>query len=194
MRVRKTRASALLSMSMFMGAAFGDETTVQLEPIHAGYIADQNPFDGLGDAIDETGLTFAGLTSGLSDCRATVAFDVGVLQAHRRIRRASLLVTRSASAYLNGTTTIPIQLFSFAGESTLQLEDFNRGWFVDVFEGLVHSPTPISLNVTAVVKHAVRQDERYLGFSMRTNVHGSEVVFGGAGLGYQPMLVLRLES
>jgi hypothetical protein len=181
-------------MSIFISPAFAQATTMQLSPIRAGYIADQKPFDGLGDGIDETGLTFAGLTSGIGDFRATVEFDLGALQAHRRLRYATLLVTRSASAYLNGTTTIPIQLFSFEGEGTLQLEDFNRGRFVDVFEGFVQSPTPIHIDVTRLVRHALRHDGRYLGFSLRTNVHGSEVVFGGAGLGYQPTLVLTFQN
>jgi hypothetical protein len=193
MRIRNIGALAVLSVLTVAAAARAQAETI-LSPIHAGYIADQSPFDGLGDGIDETGLTVAGLTSGLGDFRAVVEYDLTGVRHHRRISGATLEVIARTSAYLDPTTTIPIQLFSFTGEGALNLADFNQGCFVGVFEGFALGGTIVRIDVSDSVRKALRRNDAYLGFTMRTNVHGAQVVFGGPTLGYQPALIVTFED
>ena len=121
-------------------------------------------------------------------------YDLTNVRHRRHIRSATLEIIASTAAYLSGTTTIPIQLFSFTGEGELNLDDFNEGCFVDVFEGFALAPTIIRIDVTAEVRKTLRRNESYLGFTLRTNVHGTEVNFGAPSLGYQPVLIITSDN
>lgn len=161
-----------------------------LTPTHSGYIVDESPFDGRGDGIDETVGALVGLNSGIADFRATMEFDLVSLHKHRHVLSAVLQVTPGGLAVLPGTSTIPVQLFSFDGTATIQLEDFNQGSFVAVFEGLVPTGVPINIDVTEAVQRARWTHQRFLGFSMRTNVNGANVTFGSNSVGSSPKLAI----
>jgi hypothetical protein len=50
--------------------------TLSLTPVHVGSIFDQDPFDGRGDAIDETTGMTVDLNSQILDLRGVVEFDL----------------------------------------------------------------------------------------------------------------------
>lgn len=191
MNIRVMFVCAFLPLASLTCAAAWAEP-VELPPIHAGSILDQDPFDGLGDAVDESGGAAIGLNSPLLDSRAIAEFDLATL-GHRRIQSATLQLTPLGRAILPGTSRVPIQLYAFPADTTIQLRDFNQGIFVDVFEGLTPLNEPVSIDVTNAVRFARLLRQQYLGFSLRTSSQGSSITYGSPAIGSAPKLVIALE-
>lgn len=161
-------------------------------PLADGWILDQSPFDGIGDenGIEDQQLVTVTLNSGIVDIRGVMEFDVRHLKG-RRIKSAFLKIVPLGIGSLPGTVAIPVQLFGYRGNGSLQTDDFNDGCFVTVFDGSTASNNvPIDLDVTEFLQ---RVPKRFVGFSLRTNVHGAQLNFGSLENGPAPTLTVIVD-
>lgn len=148
----------------------------ELVPVEDGAILDQGPFDGLGDSdgISDDLTVNVGLNSGILDSRGVVEYDLTQLNRGKRVRYATLRIKVLGRTWLPGTTIAPVQLFGYRGDGTLQINDFNKGTFITVYDGFAaNNNAVIDIDVTNFVRRAVkRREQHYVGFSFRTNVNG----------------------
>jgi hypothetical protein len=184
-----TAIAVLLSV---LGAKKASAEDRDFEPIVDGMVIDQSPFDGTGDAVGGALTVFVSLNSGIADFRGVMEFDLRSIHSSRRVVSATLEVVPRGLAVLPGTSTIPIQVFTFSGDGVLAIDDFNRGCFVNLFEGLAPFDVPIFIDVTAAVRLAHQVHRPFTGFSLRTNVHGAGVNFGSLEDGPAPKLHVTL--
>lgn len=162
-------------------------------PLVDGWIQDQIPFfDGVGDegGIEEDQGITVDLNSGILDGRGVMEFDLRSIKRHR-IRSAFLKIVPIGRGFLPGTSIIPVQLIGYQGDGFLQPDDFNVGCFITVFDSLA-APfnVPIYLDVTKFLRRVHRG---FLGFSLRTNVHGAQVNFGSLEIGSPPTLIVTVK-
>jgi hypothetical protein len=120
----------------------------ELLPIADGPIIDQSPFDGVGDGVDDTLLNTVFLNAGLLEIRPAIEFDLGHINPHR-IESATLRIVNTSTGILPGTTTIPVEVFGYRGDGSIQNDDFAAGSFVTEFDSLATPDhIPIFLDVT----------------------------------------------
>lgn len=162
-------------------------------PMVDATIFDQSPFDGVGDGVGEDLGNTVFLTSGIGEGRGAMEFDLSAINPHR-IQGAFLRIVPHGKAVLPGTLTIPVQLFGYTGDGFLQTDDFNVGCFITVFDGLA-APlnVPISLDVTEFLRGIRQANQPFVGFNLRTNVHGAQINFGSLELGTPPTLIVTLK-
>lgn len=165
----------------------------ELLPVADGPIFDQSPFDGAGDAIDESLFNTAFLNAGLLEIRPAIEFDLGNINP-RRIESATLKIVNTSTGILPGTTTIPVQVFGYRGDGAIQNEDFSAGTLITEFDSLATpDDVPILLDVTEFVQGSRPAPPRIVGFTLRTSVHGAQLNFGSLELEPAPTLILTLK-
>ena len=179
-----TRASATSSN----GAA---QNPVQLLPTADGFILDQSPFDGVGDAVEDGSSTFTYLNSGIAEFHGAMEFDLSTIPPNNTIESAILYVTPIGRSYPSHTSTLPVQLFGYSGNGTIDTGDFNIGSAITVFDGLA-APlgVPVTLDVTEFLQN--QMPGKYVGFTLRLDVNGS-VNFTSLEVGVPPKLVITLK-
>jgi hypothetical protein len=188
--------TALTVLALQSGFASADTSArdLRLSLFADGSIFDQAPFDGLGDedgVSDSTGGVATVLNSGILEIRGVMEFDLSTIPQHRGIRSAVLRLTPIGTAIPPGTAVIPVQVMGFFGDGILGPDDFQEGRFVAVFNGLgTPLNTPVGIDVTEFVRVARASHQRFVGFSVRHNQHGAEVLFGSRELGPAPILTI----
>ena len=181
-----------------LGSQYGvaQDKNRELIPLADGTILDQNPFDGVGDIVGEDTLSTVFLNVPLAEGRAAMEFDLGNINPHR-IESAVLRIVPLGRGILPGTVTIPVQLFGYRGDGTLQPDDFNAGSFITVFDALdTPQNVPVLLDVTEFLQGLRPAKPRIVGFTLRTNVHGVQVTFGSLEFeefGPPPTLIITLK-
>jgi hypothetical protein len=195
MNTRLLLSSALLGLALNPAHADLRERPVldtALTPVVDASILDQAPFDGLGDTdgiVQDLALS-VGLNSRVLDRRVVVEFDLTQVPRRKRVQSALLRIQVLGLAFLPGTTIAPIQVFGYRGDGSIQVDDFNEGRFLTVYDGLAApNGTSFDLDVTDFVRRLGRNRAHYIGFSFRTNVHGFFRTYGSLATD-QPMTLL----
>ena len=160
-------------------------------PIVDGTIFNQGPFDGVGEGVGEDLGNTVFLNSGVAEGRAAMEFDLSAINPHR-IQSAFLKIVPIGKGFLPGTLTIPVQVFGYVGDGSLQTTDFQAGCFITLLDGFAPNNVPISIDVTDFVR-SIPPAKRVAGFSLRTNVHGAEINYGSLELGPPPTLIVTLK-
>jgi hypothetical protein len=180
----------MLALGSQYGAA--QDKNRELLPLADGPIFDQSPFDGIGDAVDESLLNTAFLNAGLLEIRPAIEFDLAKISP-RRIESASLKIVCTSTGILPGTLTVPVQVFGYSGDGAIQTDDFAAGSFITEFDSLATPDNvPITLDVTEFVQ-GIRPSQRIVGFTLRTSVHGAQLNYGALEFGPAPTLILTLK-
>jgi hypothetical protein len=164
-----------------------------LLPVADGPIFDQSPFDGVGDALDETLLNTVALNAGLLEIRPAIEFDLGNINPHR-IQSATLRIVNTSTGIIPGITTIPVELFGYRGDGAIQNEDFSAGTLVTEFDSLpTPDNVPVNLDVTEFIQSLRPSQPRIVGFTLRTSIHGVQLNYGTLELAPTPVLLLTLK-
>lgn len=164
-----------------------------LVPVADGAIFDQSPFDGIGDTdgISDDQTVTVGLNSLNLDSRGVIEYDLTHLPRRKPIQSAILRIEVLGRSSLPGTTIAPVQVMGYRGDGTLQVDDFNEGTFVTVYDGFAASNgSVIEVDVTHYVQALKRRRLHYVGFSFRTNVHGFFRTYGSLDTGQHIELVV----
>ncbi len=161
--------------------------SVEILPVADGYVLDQSPFDGIGDAVEAAQGVTVFFNAGVAEARGVMEFDLDAIGSGSRIQSAHLKLVPIGGGVLPGTLTVPIQLSGFTGDGSIQTADFNAGAALTVFDGL---HVPAFLDVTEFLQNRHRLG--FVGFSLRTNVHGAQINFGSLELGSPAALVVEL--
>lgn len=165
----------------------------ELLPVADGPIFDQDPFDGVGDGIDENFPNTTFLNAGLLEIRPAIEFDLGNISPSR-IESASLRIVCTSTGILPGTTTVPVQVFGYRGDGAIENVDFSAGRLVTGFDSLATPDNvPIILDVTEFLQSTRRAPPRIVGFNLRTSVHGAQLNYGSLEFGTAPTLILTLK-
>ena len=166
-------------------------STSQLSPVADGFILDQEPFDGVGDAVEDSQGITTFFNSGIAEFRGAMEFDLSSIPQNNTIESAFLYVTPLGRSVPPNTSTIPIQLFGYSGNGIIETDDFNAGSSITIFDGLA-APfnVPVVLDVTEFLQNQAPMS--YVGFGLRTDVNGAGVTFGSLELGSDPTLVINL--
>lgn len=185
-------ATFLSSLGIFNNVGpVGAGTDIQLVPVDDGFILDQSPFDGTGDAVEDSLSIEVFFNLGVAEFRGAMEFDMGFINSSF-IESAFLYIIPIGRSVPPGTSTMPIQLFGYSGDGVIGTDDFNAGSFITVFDGLT-APfnVPVILDVTEFLKnHAQTQ---YVGFTLRTDVGGG-TNFGSLELGTSPILRITVKA
>ncbi len=185
--------AGLLTLALGSQPGTAQDKTRELLPVADGPIFDQSPFDGLGDGVDDTLLNTVFLNAGLLEIRPAIEFDLGNINP-RRIESASLRIVNTSTGILPGTLTIPVQVFGYRGDGSIQTNDFDAGSFVTDFDSLATPDhVPLSLDVTEFLQGLSPAQPRIVGFTLRTSVHGAQLNYGSLETGPAPVLVLTLK-
>jgi hypothetical protein len=133
------------------------------------------------------------LNAGLLEIRPAIEFDLGHINPHR-IESATLRIVNTSTGILPGTTTIPVEVFGYRGDGSIQNDDFAAGSFVTEFDSLATPDhTPIFLDVTEFLQSTRSAPPRIVGFTLRTSVHGAQLNFGSLETEPAPTLILTLK-
>jgi len=112
-------------------------------------IFDHSPFDGVPDGVSEEFLNTLFLNVPLGEARAAIEFDLSNVNPHR-IESAVLTIVSHGEGTLPDTLTIPVQVFGYDADDSIQNDDFNAGSLVTTFDALATPDNvPISLDVTS---------------------------------------------
>lgn len=165
----------------------------ELLPVADGPVFDQSPFDGTGDALDETLLNTVAFNAGLLEIRPAIEFDLGHINPHR-IESATLRIVSTGTGVLPGTTTIPVEVFGYRGDGLIQNDDFSAGILISVFDSLATPDhQPISVDVTEFVQGLHPAQPRIVGFNLRTSIQGVQINYGSLETAPAPVLILTLK-
>lgn len=178
--LRSCCCCAIMLLASAASSAPTSETT--LVPVADGMILDQSPFNGIGDAgeIENEQTVTVGLNSGILDMRGVIEYDLTQLPRRKPIQSAILRIKVTGKGFLPGTTIAPVQVMGYRGDGTLQVDDFNEGTFVAVYDGFAaNNGAIIEVDVTHFMQTAVKRGrQHYVGFSFRTNVDGFSRSYG----------------
>ncbi len=166
----------------------------ELLPVADGMVMDNGaevggPPDGIPDYVEEE-LGLQVVHNSLTNHQAVIEFDLGTVEVGR-IQRILLNVVPIGYAWQEGTIYIPIQLFGFAGDGSIQLDDFDAGSFITVFDVPIRSREPIFFDVTDEVIEILLSQHSLAGFNLRTSVDAGSVNFGS--LEHEPSPTLIIE-
>ena len=165
----------------------------ELLPVADGPVFDQSPFDGVGDGVDETLLNTVALNAGLLEIRPAIEFDLSNINPHR-IESASLRIVNISTGILPGTLTVPVQVFGYRGDGSIQNDDFSAGSFITEFDSLATPDhLPVFVDVTGFLQNIDPSHPRIVGFTLRTSVHGAQLNYGSLEFGPAPVLILTLK-
>lgn len=165
----------------------------ELVPVADGPVFDQSPFDGVGDAVDDTLFNTVALNAGLLEMRPAIEFDLGSINP-RRVQSATLKVVNTSTGILPGTLTIPVKVFGYRGDGSIQNDDFAAGSFITEFDSLATpDDVPVFLDVTGFVQSLSPAPPRIVGFTLRTDVHGVQLNYGSLEFAPAPTLILTLK-
>jgi hypothetical protein len=185
--------ASLLTLSLGSQRGTAQDKNRELLPVVDGPIFDQSPFDGVGDGIDENFLNTTFLNSGLLEIRPAIEFDLSNINP-QRIESATLRIVNTSTGILPGTLTIPVQVFGYRGDGSIQLADFNSGSFVNEFDSLATpDDVPTFVDVTQFVQSIRPSQPRIVGFTLRTNIHGAQLNYGSLEFAPAPTLILTLK-
>lgn len=167
----------------------------EFTPIVDGAIIDQSPFDGIGDvdgiAEDITNVVF--LNVPLAEARAVMEFDLENISPNR-IESAILKIESTGTGALPGTLTIPVEVNGYLGNGTLQSDYFSAGTFITIFDTLATPDhVPQFIDVTEFFQNIRPANQRIVGFTFRTDVHGVQVNYGSVEFGPAPVLIVTLK-
>src|SRR5262249_9824835 len=147
-----------------------------LLPVADGDVFDSSPFDGAGDGVfsDSPLVTF--LNPGIFEERSAIEFDLRAINP-RRIKSAVLQITPIGWAILPGTQTVPVQLYGYQGNGSIDTSDFTAGSLITGFDALA-TPlnVPISLDVTSFLQGIDRDHWAFVGFGLWADDQYSEMV------------------
>ena len=160
-------------------------------PVVDGTIFDHGPFDGIGEFVGEDLSNTVFMNSGIGEGRAAMEFDLSPVNPHQ-IKSAFLKIVPIGKGFLPGSLTIPVQLFGYGGDGSLQTDDFQAGCFITLLDGFTPNNVPISIDVSDFVR-GIPPTKRVAGFSLRTNVHGAGIDYGSLELGPPPTLIVTLK-
>lgn len=165
----------------------------ELLPVADAPIFDQSPFDGVGDALDENFLNTTFLNSGLLEIRPAIEFDLSNINPHR-IESASLRIVNTSTGILPGTLTVPVEVFGYRGDGSIQTDDFSAGSLIATFDSLATPDhVPILIDVTEFLQNLHPANPRIVGFTLRTSVHGAQLNYGSLEFEPAPTLILTLK-
>ena len=120
-------------------------------------------------------------------------FDINSVKGLRVLK--ATLKLEIAHKETSQSTIFPIEVRGYNSIGELRLNDFYRGTFVTVFDG-VAAPFAvlIAINVTERVRSGLASPSGLIGFTLRTNMDGT-VTFGSVedGLVVAPKLVILTE-
>lgn len=189
MRIRK--ASVAAGIFALIVSTVGHAETIRLPPVDDGIAADDSPFDGKPDRLFDTLGDRVAFLPGVGDQRAVMHFDINSVKG-LRVLRATLRLDMVNRSIPESTTIFPIEVRGYNSIGVLRLNDFQRGTFVAVVDGVAASITvPVSINVTERVKSVLASPSGMIGFTLRTNMEGI-VAFGSLedGPAAAPLLVI----
>ena len=159
----------------------------QFLPVDDGAIYDYSPFDGVGDIVDHEGTVVAILNQGILETRGAMEFDLSSIPPGSIIESATLNVVLIGRA---GTGSIPVQVFGYEGNGTIEPSDFGIGSVVTIFDAWnLPFNVPVPLDVTGFLQGQFPVD--YIGFTLRTNVHASQANFGSSEFIAAPFLTIQ---
>jgi len=185
--------AGLLTLGLSTRQGIADDKTHEFLPIADGMIFDQTPFDGLADGVEENISNAVFLTSNLGESRVAMEFDISPINV-QRIESASLRLVPVGRGILPGTLRVPIQVMGYQGDGSIQNSDFNSGCFVTVFDALATPDNvPVTVDVTEFVRGLSPAKQPVIGFTLRTNVHGSQINYGSVEFGSAPTLIVTLK-
>ena len=184
--------AGLLMLALTSQPGTAQDKNRELLPVADGPIFDQSPFDGVGDGVDDTLLNTVFLNAGLLEIRPAIEFDLGNINPHR-IQSASLRIVNTSTGILPGTLTVPVQVFGYHGDGSIQTDDFDAGTFITDFDSLATpDDVPVLLDVTEFVQGLSPAPPRIVGFTLRTSVHGAQLNYGSLEFEPAPTLILTL--
>lgn len=185
--------AGLLMLSLASQHGTAQDKDRELLPVADAPIFDQSPFDGVGDALDENLLNTTFLNSGLLEIRPAIEFDLSNINP-RRIESATLRIVNTSTGILPGTLTVPVEVFGYRGDGSIQTDDFSAGSLITTFDSLATpDDVPIFVDVTAFVQSMHPANPRIVGFTLRTSVHGAQLNYGSLEFEPAPTLILTLK-
>jgi len=186
-------ASVMVGVLTLTFSTRGEAETIRLAPVADGITSDGQPFDGLPDALFETFGNRVAFRPDVGDQRAVMHFDINSVKGLRVLRATLKLdIVHKETAQ---SPIIPIEVRGYNSNGVLRLNDFHRGTFVTVFDGVAASfEVPVAINVTERVKSGLASPAGLIGFTLRTNTDGV-ITFGSVedGLVVAPKLVIVTE-
>ncbi len=126
-----------------------------------GYVRDDSPFDGYGDAVEETQGIAVYLTPGIAAAHGVIEFDFSSFYPNTIFESAVLQIDDIGGAVCSGGSAVPIELFGFAGDGSLQPSDFHIGTSIGVFNV---TSGPELLDVTYFLQNEIPIGFRWLQF------------------------------
>jgi hypothetical protein len=184
-------ATLLVGVVALSVSTLGQADTIRLAPTADGVVHDQQPFDGVPDTLFPVAANNIAFRPNFADGRAVMHFDVNSIKG-LHVQKATLkldIIGKETS----GSPIIPIEVRGFNSNGRLKLNDFRRGTFVTVFDG-VAAPFDVlvAIDVTNRVKSALATASGFVGFTFRTNTDGV-ISFGSLDTGPAPKLVILTE-
>lgn len=185
--------AGLLTLSLGSQPGTAQNKNRELLPVVDGPIFDQSPFDGVGDGIDENFPNTTFLNAGLLEIRPAIEFNLSNINPNR-IESATLRIVNTSTGILPGTLTVPVHVFGYRGDGSIQLDDFSAGSLVAEFDSLATPDNvPVLVDVTEFIQSQRPAQPRIVGFTLRTNVHGAQLNYGSLEFGQAPTLILTLK-
>ena len=191
MRIRI--ASVAIGVLTLTISTLGQADTIRLAPVADGITSDGQPFNGVPDRLFESFGNRVAFLPAVGDQRLVMHFDINSAKG-LRVLNATLkleIVHKETSQ----STILPIEVRGYNSDGVLRRNDFYRGTFVKVFDG-VAAPfdVPVAINVTERVKNGLASPSGLIGFTLRTNTQGT-VTFGSLedGAVVHPKLVIVTE-
>ena len=133
MAIYTSRIAQLAALGPTLCLALISANAQVLSPVVAGEVFDQDPRDGVPDFVDEGLQAFLDPLGGsgpIREVRGVLEFDLRSIDP-ANVRVAVLTVTPSGLTWSSfRDSPIPVQLFGFAGDGELQLNDFEAGSFI----------------------------------------------------------------
>ena len=186
-------ASVAVGVLTLTVSTLGQADTIRLAPVADGITSDGQPFDGKPDALFEAFGNRVAFLPAVGDQRAVIYFDINSVKGLRVLKATlKLEIVHKATSQ---STIIPIEVRGYNSDGVLRRNDFHRGTFVTVFDG-VAAPfdVPVAINVTERIKRELASPSGLIGFTLRTNSEGT-ITFGAVedGPASAPKLVILTE-
>jgi hypothetical protein len=167
-------------------------TSVELLPVADGYVWDIFPLDGVGDVVEDSIVTLVvSLIPGFAETHGVMEFDLTSIGSGGAIHSATLEVIPVGLGVPSGASTVPVELFGFLGDGSIQTDDFNAGSTIAIFNlSIPVRRVPVPLDVTEFLQNEPLLE--FVGFNLRTNLDDAQANFGSLEFGSTSTLIVEL--
>lgn len=162
-------------------------------PVAGGWVIDHgpevgSPRDGIPDDVEEEPVGNPIILTSLAETQVVLEFDLQSVDSSN-VKMAFLKLVVIGLSFFPGTSSIPVEVYGFAGDGSIQLDDFNAGTLIAVFDVPTDSndSKPIFVDVADFVRS---QQPGFVGFNFRTTLEGVQVNLSSSNTQPPPLLVI----